>query len=255
VGAFVSVADLSGGWATLDRLAVGEYGHPLDHVLNDSDEDLALRRVGRLFGVYLKEPFARSFDYDRNSPSNWAKSKRFWEIHEDPSAKLVAEHGPQYDVLEQVAWDWQRPIEYVAEFNVFVWLCKRFSPIVCGEAKALENAEKIAKDLEKKGFDASALSLNQGIGIAAVTLASHLGQAVPELADHSPIVTGATLLLLCFGQRKVCHFMTTFQSSYDKEKDRFAIREFFVCGSESTRDGRPCRALVRSAGRRCARHA
>ncbi len=239
----------------LNHLAQGEYGQTLGSILSDKAQELAFKRVGRLLGVYLKEPFAISFSFDPDSPSNWARSQRFWEIRNIPDPNVIASHEARFSLLAQIAGDWHRPIEYVAEYNVFLWLCRKFRPIVCGEAKTLENSEKIAKDLEKQGIDVATLSMNQGFGIAAVTVASYLSQQLPDLANHSPIVTGATLLVLCFGQRKLCKFMTEFDASYDKSKDRFATRSFPVCGSTDTRTSQPCGALVRAPGLRCARHA
>lgn len=246
---------LASDWDNLDRLAQGEYGISLSQTLADANRELAFNRIGRLFGVYLKEPFALSFPYDPDLPINWAKAHRCWEIHEAPPGDVLIVHQTKLELLEQLAQEWNRPLELLAEFNVFLSLCRRFKPLVCGEAKALENSEKIAKDLEKQGISVSSLSLNQGLGIAATTIATYLAQGVPNLSAHSPIVTGLTLLLLCYGQRRVCALMTTFEAKYDEKKDRFATREFYVCGATSTRDGTPCERLVRAPGLRCARHA
>jgi hypothetical protein len=194
----VDLQELKVAWKTLDRIAQGEYGQPLPETLLLKDQWLAFRRIARLFGVYAKEPFARAFPYDPNIPTNWAKSSRFWEIQDTPSASALRKHNAQYSLLEDVALDWHRPIEYIAEYNVALSLCRRIRPVVCGEAKALENQEKIAKELQKSGFSVSPFSLNQGLGIAAVTVASYLVQHVPALSQHSPIVAGTTLLLLCW---------------------------------------------------------
>jgi hypothetical protein len=251
----INTANANSDWLLLDRLAQGEYDQTLAETLAEPDQEFAFRRVGRLFGVYLKEPFALNFEYDPNVPTNWAKSRRYWEIHELPDEGIIAANEAQFALLEKIAREWNRPIEYVAEFNVFLSLCRRFRPIACGEAKALEDVEKIAKDLEKQGTPTAMLSLNQGLGIAAAAMAAYLVQQLPDLSDYSPIVTGASLLFLCFGQRKLCQFMTSFEATYDEKKDSFATRQFYVCGSTSTRNGTPCGALVHSPGQRCARHA
>lgn len=241
-------------WETLERLAQGEYGQSLSETLLSEDQALAFRRIVRLFGVYAKEPFARSFAYDPEIPTNWAKSSRYWEIRETPGKATLEEHHAQYSLLEDVALEWRRPVETIAEYNIALSLCRRVRPIVCGEAKALETQEKIAKELEKSGTSVSPFSLNQALGIAAVTMASYLVQEMPILTGHAPIVSGTTLLLMCVGQRRLCKLMKDFEDSDDKKKDRFASRQFYVCGSTSTATGNPCGMLVREPGLRCARH-
>jgi len=251
----MNVQAIDKAWETLERLAQGEYGRSLSDTLLVDDQSLAFRRTARLFGVYAKEPFAHSFPYDPDIPTNWAKSSRFWEIHKTPGKLTLRKHHAQYSLLEDVALEWGRPVEFIAEYNIALSLCRRVRPIVCGEAKALETQEKIAKELERSGIGVSPFSLNQGLGLAAVMVASYLVQQMPSLAEHPPIVAGTTLLLMCVGQRRLCKLMKDFEDSYDKKKDRFASREFYVCGSTSTATRKPCGALVREPGLRCARHA
>lgn len=239
----------------MDDLSRGEYGLPFPNVLHDSDELLSFRRVGRLLAVSIKHPFAQSFPYDPELPSNWARSKRCWEIRGSVAPQTICDHQTQFDVLVQVAADWKRPIEFVAEFNIFHFLCKRLRPVVCGEAKSLENAEKIAKDLQKAGTDVALFSPNQLLGATSVTVATYLVQSVQILSGNAPLVTGATLLAVCFGQRKLCKLLTNFQKSYDQQKDRFANRDFPLCGSLATNDKQPCGNRVRNAGEKCWVHA
>ena len=245
---------LNAACRTLDRLARGEYALSLEETLLLKDQKLAFRRIARLFGVFAKEPFARSFSYDLDNPGNWAKSSRFWEIRETPPVRLIRKHELQYCLLEDVAHEWHRPIDRVAEFNIAISLCRWFQPVVCGEAKALEDQEGIAKEFQKSGFGITPFSLGQGLGAAAISIASCLVQGVPSLLAHEPIIAGTTLLLMCMGQRKLCHLMGQFEKSYDRKKDRFATHVFYVCGSTSTKAGRPCEALVKRAGSRCPRH-
>lgn len=242
---------LEEGWAELDSLSREEYGVSLLDVLKESDELLSFNRVGRVIAVSIKYPFAQSFPYDPELPSNWAKTKRAWEIREPVAMQTICDHRIQFELLTQVAVDWKRPIEFLAEFNIFHWLCKRLRPVVCGEAKSLENAEKIAKDVKKAGTDVTLFSLNQLLGAASVTIATYLVQSVTVLSGSAPLVTGVTLLALCFGQRKLCKLLTNFENSYDKKKDDFANRDFPICGSLATNDKEPCGNRVRNPGDRC----
>jgi hypothetical protein len=65
---------------TLDHIAKGEFHAGLDAVLDDPDEYLAFRRLGRLAAVSIKAPFARSAPYDPSLSFNWAKSSRQWSV-------------------------------------------------------------------------------------------------------------------------------------------------------------------------------
>jgi hypothetical protein len=170
-------------------------------------------------------------------------------------SKTIIDHQAQVDLLLQVAAEWKRPVEYVAEYNIFYSLCKRLRPVLCGEAKGLENAEKIAKDLQKAGAEVSLFTPNQLLGAASVSVASYLVECIPLLSGNTPIVTGATLLTICFGQRKLCALLTEFEKSNDKSKDRFARRDFPACGSVATRDKQPCANRVRNRGEQCWIHA
>ena len=238
----------------LDHFALGEYGKSISETLLVDDHSLAFRRMFRLFGVYAKSPFALRFPNDPDIPTNWARSSQCWEIHMAPSKQLLETYGAQYSFLEDVSQEWNRPVELLAEYNIAMTLCRRFRPLVCGEAKAIEAQEKIAKELEKSGIGAYPFSLNQGLGAVAATIASYITQQLPELAEHSPIVVGTTILLMCFGQRKLCGIMKEFEATYDSRKDKSLSKEFFVCGSTTTATGRPCGTLVRIPGCRCARH-
>ena len=143
------------------------------------------------------------------------------------------------------------PDRIYGRVQYFHSLCGRLRPAVCGEAKSLENAEKIAKDLKKDGVDITLLTPNQLLGAAAVTVATYLTTQVPSLSAYAPIVTGATLLAICMGHRKLCTQLAAFEKSYNPELDAFAKRKFGLCGSLATNDGNPCRNRVRLGGTRC----
>jgi hypothetical protein len=247
--------DLQAGWRLLQELSRGEYGVPLEQILVAEDKSLLFRRVGRLTAVWPKHPFAESFAYDPDLPSNWAKAERCWEIHEQPRLETIEAHRAQFNLLILFAAEWARPAEFVAEFNVFHSICKRLKPVVCGESKALENTEKIAKDLQKAGSDVMVFSPNQLLGAVSVTVAGYLVQALPWLSPHAPIVTGATLLALCLGQRHLCSLLKDFVDSYQPTKDAFANHLFPLCGSVQTGDRKPCGNRVRTEGLRCWIHA
>ena len=239
------------GWSALDGICRGEFGLPLQGVLAQQDDALNFKRVGRLMAVWVKHPFAQPFPYDPDLQSNWAKSQRAWEIHGPVDPTVINAHRLQFELLAAFAHEWERPTEFLAEFNIFHSLCRRLRPAICGEAKALENAEKIAKDLQKAGTNIALLTPNQLLGATAVTVASYLVQALPFLSPHAPIVTGASLLAVCLGHRIFCARLAEFEKSYKLDMDAFARRTFAVCGSLATSDGLPCGNRVRTNGTRC----
>jgi hypothetical protein len=247
--------ELAVGWEQLQNLCRGEYGTSIEQVLASPDKPLLFKRIGPLTAVWLKHPFAQSFEYDPNLPSNWAKALRCWEIHEPPALETIRMHQAQFELLTVIAAEWERPVEIIGEFNIFYSLSKRFRPIVCGESKALENAEKIAKDLRKSGRDVALITPNQLLGAASVTIAGSFVAALPWLSPHTPIVTGVTLLAMCLGQRKLCMLLVDFEKSYDKRKDTFAAGHFPICSCTNTGDRDPCRNRVRTEGMRCWIHA
>lgn len=246
---------LNDGWEVLDRLSRQEYDASLGAVLGQFDDTLMFKQLGRLLAVSIKVPFAQPFPYEPELASNWAKSRQCWEIHRPPSKEQIRDHQYQYDLLESVALEWNRPVECVAEYNIFMSLCKKLRPVICGQQKALAVADKIAKELQRQGEPVAMVTPNQLIGAAAVAIATYLGESVSVLADSGALTTGVTLFVLCLGQQRLCRFLADFERSYDDSKDCFATHSFPICGSLETRDGTPCRALVRVEGTRCYRHA
>jgi hypothetical protein len=163
----------------------------------------------------------------------------------------IEKHQAQFELLMVVANEWDRPAEFIAEFNIFHSLCRRLRPVICGEATELENAEKIAKDLRKEGTEIALLTPDQLLGALAVAVATYVVECLPFLSAHAPIVTGASLLAICLGHRKLCVQFAEFEKSYKQEMDVFAGRTFTISGSLATNDGRPCGNRVRISGTRC----
>ena len=242
----------SEGLHQLDELAVGEYGETLDSIMSSPDQALVLRRIGRLMSVWYKQPFAESFPYNPDIPTNWARAQRCWEIHNQPSSALIDNNKDCVEFLVLVSKELDRPVEVLFEFNIFMSLCKKLKSIVCDEVEVLKRAEKIAKELNKQGNNVSLITTNQVLGAAAVAFATYLVQNSSWLqGSHMPIVTGFTILAVSIGQNRLCNLITDFIESDDPKKDRFAKYEFPTCNSTDTRDRKPCRNRVVEEGLRC----
>jgi hypothetical protein len=246
----ISLPSLKEGLAVLSQLSLGEYHKHIDDILANSNEELAFKQTGRLMCVWIKQPFAIPFEYDPTLPWNWAKSYRAWEIHDPVSQELMRHNLSRYELLMKFAEEWDRPVQYLAEYNLFLSICKRIRPIICSESKMLEQVEKVGKDLQKTGQGVSFFSINNLLGVTSVSVATQLVQNVEFLsASYLPIVTGITLLLSCYGQNKLCNFLKGFEESYDPKKDRFAGSN--RCNSTATNNGAPCMNPVKESGKPC----
>jgi hypothetical protein len=204
----------------LDHIAHGEFHGGLAAVLDDPDGYLAFKRLGRLAAVSIKAPFARSAEYDPSLPYNWAESSRQWAVTWPPSEADIAAHRREYDLLAAVADEWNRPMWTVAEFNIFLSLCRRARPVLCGESKAVEKAAKAAAALKSVEGSASVLTPSALITMGATEVASELATRMPELAEHTSIITAFTLILAFYGHEKACAYLRQFIASYDADLDR-----------------------------------
>lgn len=237
----------------LSDLSEGEFHKDINDIVISQEEELAFKQIGRLLCVWIKQPFSESFYYDPDIPWNWAKSFRAWEIREPISNSAKENSSQQFELLSQFAQEWDRPVHHLAEFNIFLSICKRIRPFICNENKVFEQAEKVGKELVKSGHKVSIISLNDLIGVGALSVGTYLIQNVSFLSSAPlPIVAGLIVLLSCYGQRKFCLFLKDFEESYDPNKDRFGGA--FQCNSKETKNGLPCKNPVNKEGRLCWRH-
>lgn len=240
------------GQTLLNDIAYLEYAKSIQEIVNSRERKVAFLRIGRSMSVCLKAPFARSYSYDVNSPGNWAKSRLYWEVRSEPTGIVLSKYKSEVDLLIRFSAEWERPVEYLGEFNIFHSLCKALRPLFCDESKTLKKIEEVSEEIRKQGNDLTLISKNQALGVASVTAASYFMQSIPWLNEsHLPVVTGLTLFSLCFTQRQICKYATEFLQSYDPNKDFFLGKEFERCGSKDTNDRSPCRNRVRSNGQKC----
>ncbi len=221
-------------------------------IIGDSDQGLTFKRIGRLMGVWPKQPFALSSEYSPKRQNNWAKSRRTWKIHDRVTNNIIEENKTQSDLLVYIASEWARPVEYLHEYNIFLSLCKKLIPVVCESSKALDQLDRVASELRKQGHDTLPWTPRTVLTAASIGAATYLVEVIPLLhIEQRPIVVSCTILLLLFGQKKLCELMRAFESSDDKTKDKFAGRDFPRCGSTETRDGTPCQNTVCDDEFRC----
>ncbi len=252
----INSTEIEEGLRQLNELSVGEFGASLSSILSDPDTNLVFKRLGQLIAVWPKSAFAESFPYDTTLSTNWAKSSRCWEIHYTPSPDQISENWAKAELLVMFASDWDRPVERLFEFNIFLSICKKLKPIICSESKIFKDAEKASKELQKQGYDVSLVNTNQLIAIAALSTSNYFVNSVGWLnPEHAPMVLGCTLLILCFGQNNLCQLISNFIDSDDPKKDRLANVSFAVCSSQNPSNGQSCKNRVSQSGTRCWIHA
>jgi hypothetical protein len=211
--------DLMGSIDLLDGLATGEFHAGIAAVLDDPDEYLAFKRLGRLAALSIKTPFAVSREYDPTLSINWAKSSRQWGIVTPPSEADIAAHRHEYDLLVTVAREWNKPIWSLAEYNIFSSLCRWTTPVLCGESEAFKKAAEAAEELRKDGGSASVLTPSSLITWGAAQVATELAATVPQFAEHTPTVTTFALILAFYGHSKACAYLKRFLASYRANLD------------------------------------
>jgi hypothetical protein len=208
--------DLMDSIDLLDDLATGEFHAGIVAVLDDRDEYLAFKRLGRLAAVSIKSPFAVSREYDPTLSLNWAKSSRQWGIVAPLSEADIAAHHHEYDLLVSVAREWNQPIWSLAEYNIFYSLCRWTTPVLCGESEAVKKAAEAAAELRKTGGSASVLTPTSLITLGAAQVATELAANVPQLAEHTATVTTFTLILAFYGHRKGCAYLKRFLAAHQR---------------------------------------
>ncbi len=248
----ISFEKIQENLAAFSKLSKGEFNCDLIDLLRDNDEQLTMKRIGRLMSVSIKQPFAKPFPYDPNLPWNWAKSNRAWEILGPIPSQLRNAYYSQYQFLAQVAQEWRIPEYKIAEWHVFHVICNHFRPIICGESELLEETNKIAEEIRKSGWPVSTLSMNDIIGPFSVTVATWLSTRLDFPSDLLPIVTGTTVLLCCYGKNKLCKFLTDFKAAHEANPNPFS--EYPKCESTETYDRKPCENEVLNVGDQCWKH-
>jgi hypothetical protein len=133
------------GWSELNDICLGEFGEPLQRILAHEHDALNFKRVGRLMAVWVKYPFAQSFAYNPDIPANWAKSLRAWEIRGPADPDLIEKHHAQYELLALLSSEWERPIEYMAEFNIFILFADDCAPQFAEKRNRLRTPRRLQR--------------------------------------------------------------------------------------------------------------
>jgi hypothetical protein len=205
----------------MDRLSQAEYKEPIQKLIAELDTDDGQLRYGRLLGVMLKEPMARS--KDRTEPSETGAWRDWAWVPEKTAAPEVATLW-QYQVFSMLRENWNAENAHVpfldqyatveefliqqgiSERRILYHLLKATRKYTCGDAAAKAEIQKAIDSAKQKGFQIENLT-SHGAGIIFVstvstTLASVIGP-MWTLA-MGPLITGLAILLLVIGTEAFC---------------------------------------------------
>jgi hypothetical protein len=217
----IALPNLERGVEELEALSLDEYHQSLSDLLDrpGTDQGESLLRVGRLVGVVLKEPFARSRELDQ--PSEYSAAYREWYVpwpdELDEAAKADIEKTWQYSAVEILRQEEKQEHEYVPESafafaahapgerGFFAYLARSCRRYICGDPEIQARLDDEMDRARKAGVDLKdprtiVASLGGALGIALV-------QAVPVLAVvGAPVIAGLVLVIYSVGADAFCEW-------------------------------------------------
>jgi hypothetical protein len=225
----------------LDELAKAEYGTTFAAALEGQSEEMFVKRLARLSGIPLKEPFSRPVPTDGRSETN---ALRYWELTLDMQKEVRRLHGPYplleglrargdpaYSLAEEMAKIRQAAetvtMDQVAdtinnaqqESNWFTNLVLVIRRRLCKPGKqneiVLEGIKKAADEIANKGVEYALTAIIEPLA-AKLIAALPVLQFVPHVA-----AIGATYFIVKYASRSFCtaeiapQFTTLFDITYE----------------------------------------
>jgi len=218
----MEATDLEKSLQGLNDLADKEYHASLAEVATrpgDSDEYRMLR-VGRLLGVILKQPFAKSTDLD--PPSRYTSVYRAWDLmseaaFEDPQAQNTW----QYQALEALRSDpgviqslgWQPESVYslaktAQQERGFFWYlamsCRRY---LCKDHKLRSQIDREVQTAKKAGIDLKNVTPEMVEASGGLAIGAALVQSIPALGMMgAPVIAGLVFIIYSVGIDAFCRW-------------------------------------------------
>jgi hypothetical protein len=210
-------AELRKGFADLDKLAKGDYHVSLeDLVKTEVPPDQALRKVGRLVGVTLKQPFAKPTRLTR--PSQYSGAFRTWDLNESAFTKRSVQRTWQYRTLEELRREKPLGREFASvlelardahhERGFFGYVARSLAKYICGDAKMRGKIEQEIKKGQKSGVAISVVTPETVVQAGGVALASFLVANIPLLGFvGAPVIAGVVFILYKIGVDAFCNWI------------------------------------------------
>jgi hypothetical protein len=216
---------LTEGLNQLKQLSEDDYHQPLETILSDSNDQVVFRRLGRLIGVTLKQPFA-TLTVLRH-PSQHSHSYRGWELAADSFERPEAQQTWQYHTLEAIlreAPDGRRfrSIEELArdardERGFFGYLARSARKYICGDAGIRKEIDKNVKAAKKAGFPTTHLTPEVLVQAGGLSLGAYLIGRVPIFGlVGAPVVAGFVLVLYSIGLNAFCKYIDDYNGDHEQ---------------------------------------
>ncbi|MBV9269350.1 MAG: hypothetical protein JO061_24490 [Acidobacteriaceae bacterium] len=225
----------------LDQLAKEEYGTGFAEALENQPEDMFVRRLARLSGIPLKQPFARPLPSDGQSATG---ALRYWELRPEIQDEVSYGNGlypvlegmqsdPVYTVVEELAkqqFDTSKPsLTQIAatihnaqnESSWFAELIKAIRPRICNQPS--ERNSLLIESFKKAGEELANKRIEVVLTVIIEPLTKQLIDAVPFL-HFVPHVTamGLAYYIVKFASNRFCEieilpqFTLLFGDSFDR---------------------------------------
>jgi len=220
---------LRDGFSQLDSLAREEYHESLFNIAKDSDEKRGAIRVGRLIGVMMKEPFAKS--QSLSEPSRRTGAYRAWHL-----ADAESFDGPQhkatwqYKTLDQIRHELVAGAPYHKDMSVqqlardaqyetgfFGYLARTLRQYICRDPEIRKKVEDAIKEV-KGDADIPTVSPELVVGSAGLALGIYLVQVVPVLGlVGAPVIAGVVIILYTLGVSSFCEWSDSLRTDQDEQ--------------------------------------
>ena len=212
------------GFAKLEELAREEYHQSLEEIIAEKDKEKAARRVGRLVGVMLKEPFAVSSEL--KTRSRRTSAYREWQLKPPQEFNAAGEMNPE--ARKRLEWlvdqlsergmtmsdPYQLALEAQHESGFFALLMKVLRDYICGDRKIRKMVDDAFKKVSKLG---KAPTPETVVGAGGLTLGAYLVQLVPALGMlGAPIIAALILILYLLGCRAFCEWSGQLRTNEDE---------------------------------------
>lgn len=212
----------------LNDLARDEYRSSLAEIVacaGDSEETRLLR-LGRLLGVTLKQPFARSRDLA--APSGRTRAYRAWDLEPEAAFEVPQTRTHwQYqalealrsnpDVIQSLGWHPSSVYDLAAtaqsERGFFWYLAMSCRRYVCRDAKLRDEIERGVQTARRAGLDVKNVTPELIVTSGGLTIGAALVQAVPALGMMgAPVIAGIIFILYSIGIDAFCRWARDHES-------------------------------------------
>lgn len=213
----------------LNKLSQDEYHQSLNEVAADPDLERAVRRIGRLGGVLMKQPFADRHEHEAPSEHNQAFTS--YQLLSAEDFEATAQTGPlQYRTLKAMHAELASQAAYLAGYSThafaeeaqnelgwFGCLAYAVRPYVCGDAPVRKAIDEALESSRRQGVQVATpetIMLSTGL-----SLGLYLVENVPVMEHASPALVAVVVVTLHkLGVQRFCDWSRTVRTDSDEKR-------------------------------------